>query len=1153
MTNPQVPAGSVPFLRARNICRWAGSFLLVTFALAGLRAQEQPSKESAAKSMLQLGAEGEYEIRPSNNVELRVTIPRPSFARLEIDPKDIGLTISVYAPDGGEILRAEGVNGAYGIEQIAFAAPVPGDYRVRLEAFEDARGNFTIVLRDLRPPTPEDADWLRAQSSLLDAIERGREGGSDRLQVAVQKVEAAGKTWREMKETAQEALALCWLGRLQLFQGQVREGAATFESATPVWHQLGNLRAEAQAIKSQAEAYYYVGSLQRALELSERALAMCRQGKDLRGEGETLNLLSMVYSRRGEMDKAIELLKATVATRERLGERSGQAASLGNLGVALSLRGENRSGAETLERALALAATTHNPRLQLSMLVNLARLFGQLAEFQDAVKYSQQGLDSARNIGDERSESVLLNNLGVFYQHLGQYQRSHDYFAQSLSLKRRMHDLEGEAATLGNIGYLFLAEKQYDQALEHLEEALLFLPTLGDRMLEGNLLNNMGDTYCEKANFTSALEHYQKALAVRTAIGDRWGEVYTRNGFGRAYLGLNRNSEALDAYERAVSLAREIEDRNSELGALGGLANVYRALGELDKAQKAIESALQILETSRAQLVLPEMRTSYLALYQDYYEAGVDILMQLGYKRPQSDFATPALEMHERGLARGLVDMLFEGGANIRGGVSAELLTRERNAREKLSAGIEHRMRARLSKADDHSISASDAEIALLTRDYEQVESELRSSSPAYAALTEPAPPKLAEIQSELEDDQTVLLEYSLGSEQSYGWLVTRTSVKPFELPPKTYIEDLARRYYQSLSGRVTAVRVDDSEVRKLAVELGQVLIGPIAPLIRGKRLVIIPTGALCYIPFEALGDPESNREFTPLILRHVVSNLPSASVLSLLRTERKSPDAPSKLIAIIADPVFEKSDPRVRHRRGGTTPAAKRDIEVSESDERGRGLMSLGRLVFSRQEAESIYSIFPAKRSIKLLDFQANLSTVLSPALSDYRMIHFATHGLFDSQHPERSALVLSLVDPAGNPQDGLLKMTDIFNLNLHADLVVLSACQTALGSDIRGEGLVGLARAFMYTGAKRVVASLWQVDDLATAELMRSFYADLVQGDNPVFALRRAKLELMKNRTWSSPYYWAPLTFQGEFRYKMAQQSLFSTFKGAEVRAPN
>lgn len=1123
---------------ARSNYKLARFLFFVGFALMPLSAQEGPPETRQATATLQLGVEEEYEIRPGRSVELHLRSGAPWFTRLEIDPRDIGLTVTVYTADGAEVIRAEGLSGAYGIQQIAFTAPKSGDYRVKLDSFEDASGNFTIALREMRAVVPADADWILAQTSLLDAIRFSREGGQDRLRAASQQLELARKVWREMKETRQEALALCWQGRLQILQAQAKEAAATFESGVAMWHQLGDLRAEAQARSSQAEAYIYVGPPQRALDLYEQALTMRRQGKDRRGEAETLNGMAIIYTVRGEAERAIELFSSVVAIRQSLGDRSGLAASLSNLANAHTLRGDNRSGAEALERALALAATTQNRRLETQILVNLARSFGLLAEFQKAVEYSQHGLDSARKIGDERSESILLNNLGVYYQSLGQYKRAHDYFVQSLTLKRRMHDLKGEAATLANLGYLSLASQEYDEALKGFQDALALIPIVGDRLLEGNILNNIGDTYCGKQDFNAAIENYQKALAVRTAIGDRWGEVYTRNGFGGAYLALKRNAEALDSYEHALSLAREIEDRNGELGAIGGMAHVQRALGELDQARESIESGLQILETARAKLVLPELRTSYVALHQDYYEFAVDVLMRLNDERPKSGFSTQALEMHERGLARSLVEMLSEARANIRSGVPADLLTRERDAREKLSAALEQRMRARFSKAGQNSGTTSDAKIAVLSRDYELVESELRATSPAYAALTQPAPPTSARIQSELQDDQTVLLEYALGAERSYGWLVSRTSVEAFQLPPKKYIEDLARRYYESLSARATAVRLDDSELKKLAIELGKALIGPVAHSIRGKRLVIIPTGALCYIPFEALGDPDTGREFTPLIVGHVISNLPSASVLPLLRgRDRKDRDVPSGLIAVIADPVFDKSDPRVRIPAEGSAPAATRDIDVSDSDTRGNEVISLGRLVFSRQEAESIYSIYPVKRSEKLLDFQASLSAVLSPELANYRIVHFATHGLFDSQHPDRSALVLSLVDPAGNPQPGLLKMSDIFNLDLPADLIVLSACQSALGSNIKGEGIVGLTRAFMYAGARRVVASLWKVDDLATAELMRSFYTELVRGDNPVVALRGAKLNLMKNRAWSSPYYWAPFIFQGEFRYGLPQ----------------
>jgi CHAT domain-containing protein/Tfp pilus assembly protein PilF len=1137
MTSPQLHSLSVQFLPPRNARGFVCSFLLFVVVFAHVQAQETGSLRPEDGGVLQLGVDEYHQIRPGNRVELLAQIKAPGVARLEIDPKDIGLTVAVYTPDGAEAFRAEGVSGAYGTLQFAFAAPSPGDYRIRIEPFEDASGDFTIVLRDLRPSTPIDADWIGAQASLLDAIRLSREGGPDRLRAASQQAELARKAWHELNEGRQEALALCWLGRLQILQSQVKEALATFESAASMWHELREQRAEAQAISSQAETYIYLGKPQKALELYEQALVMRRRIGDRRGEAETLNGIAIVDTIRGDTEKALGLFNSVIATRLSLGDRGGRAGSLSNLANVYTLRSDNRAAAETLEEALALAATTQNRRLETQILTNLARAYALLSDFQKALEHSQHGLDSARKVGDERTESALLNNLGTYYQYLGDYTRAHDYFQQSIELKRRIHDLKGEATVLTNLGWLSRALHAYDDALKHFQEAMALIPTVGDRLLEGNILNNIGDTYCDKEDFVAALENYDKAMGVRVAIGDRWGEVYTRNGFGRAYLGLKRNTEAVASYERAVSLAREIEDRNGELGALSGLAHAQRALSELDKTHESIESALQILETARAKVVLPELRTSYVAQYQDYYDFAVDVLMQLDNQRPQSGFSAKALEMHERGLARSLVETLSEARASISNGVPADMATRERALREKLSAIVEQRIRAQFGKAGQNSVAALDANIAALSRDYEQVESEIRTTSPAYAALTQPVPPRTTEIQAELEDDETVLLEYALGVERSYGWLVSRASVKAFELPPKKSIEALARRYYELLSDRTAALRRDDSEMRKIALELGKVLLGPIAPSIGGKRLVVIPTGALCYVPFEALGDPDSQRKFTPLITRHVISNLPSASVLPLLRAQTGEHNSQRKLVAIVADPVFDRFDTRVRTSAGQTRQPETRDVEISDDSTRGKQLLSLGRLVFSRQEAESIYSIYGPLRSEKLLDFQASLSNVLSPELAGYQMVHFATHGLFDSEHPERSALVLSLFDPAGNPQPGFLKMSDIFNLNLHADLIVLSACQSALGSDIKGEGLVGLTRAFMYAGAKRVVASLWKVDDLATAEMMRSFYKEMARGEDPVIALRRAKLNLMKNRVWSSPYYWAPFTFQGEFGYRLPQ----------------
>jgi CHAT domain-containing protein len=279
----------------------------------------------------------------------------------------------------------------------------------------------------------------------------------------------------------------------------------------------------------------------------------------------------------------------------------------------------------------------------------------------------------------------------------------------------------------------------------------------------------------------------------------------------------------------------------------------------------------------------------------------------------------------------------------------------------------------------------------------------------------------------------------------------------------------------------------------------------------------------------------------------HEVVNLPSASSLAVIRGETASRRPAEKTVAVLADPVFETNDPRValaRKRKSSgagdaqiaanAQPAGAASLEKAmRSFDAATGRAGLSRLPFSREEAEAIAALAPAGRVLKATGFQANRAAAISEELGRYRIVHFATHGLLNGEHPELSGLVFSLVDEDGKPQDGFLRLHEIFNLRLPADVVTLSACQTALGREVRGEGLIGLTRGFMYAGAPRVVASLWQVDDLATAELMKRFYQGMLkEGLRPAAALRAAQLEMAKQKRWASPFFWSAFVIQGDWK---------------------
>jgi CHAT domain-containing protein len=394
----------------------------------------------------------------------------------------------------------------------------------------------------------------------------------------------------------------------------------------------------------------------------------------------------------------------------------------------------------------------------------------------------------------------------------------------------------------------------------------------------------------------------------------------------------------------------------------------------------------------------------------------------------------------------------------------------------------------------------------------------------------------LAEIRRDVLGADTVLLEYALGEERSYLWVVSADSLSVHTLPGRRAVESAARSLHELLTvgpsgGSAAGPGAPANR------NLSELLLAPAAAALGEKRLLLVPDGALHYVPFAALSDPR--RPGSPLILRHEIVSVPSASVIAALRQANSARRPPSRRLAVFADPVFDAEDPRLPESFRRTSPRR------PESPVRGgeiamtRSAAAVGlpdrlpRLAFTRREARAILDLVPVEERFEALDFDVTRDAVRDSSLSEYRFLHFATHGFFNARQPELSGIVLSLVDANGHPRDGFLTATDIVDLRLPADVVVLSACRTALGKDIHGEGLVGITRAFFSAGARSVVASLWTVDDVATAELMKRFYAEMLGPERrrPAAALRAAQASMAQTRRWTAPYYWAGFLLQGEW----------------------
>jgi CHAT domain-containing protein len=447
-----------------------------------------------------------------------------------------------------------------------------------------------------------------------------------------------------------------------------------------------------------------------------------------------------------------------------------------------------------------------------------------------------------------------------------------------------------------------------------------------------------------------------------------------------------------------------------------------------------------------------------------------------------------------------------------------------------------------LRQGNAEELATLQKEISRLEDEYQQVQAAIRKSSPQYSALTQPQPLGLKEIQQQLDPD-TLLLEYSLGAERSYLWVVSHDSLKSYVLPRREEIQRIAQHAYQLLTARSvfdsteapvernSRIRNADREFQQASRDLSRMILAPAGGDLKSKRLVIVAAGALQYVPFAALSVPTLEGE-RPLIMQHEIVSLPSASAFAVQRQNLANRELAPKTLAVIADPVFSTGDPRFKSGAKPVPQNSTRSLVHAPASAAGTQL-SIPRLPFTRSEADRILAVARAGSNLKALDFRANRAMATSGELGKYRYVHFATHGYLDTTRAGLSAIVLSLFDEEGKPQDGFLRTHDIYNLKLPAELVVLSACETGLGKDVQGEGLEGLTRGFMYAGARRVVVSLWTVNDRATASLMHRLYTEILQNNKtPAAALRAAQIEMLRAGQWQSPYYWAPFVMQGEWK---------------------
>ncbi len=774
--------------------------LLLSGAVNAAKSQQEsvasPAQEQASAYTLAVGQPVAREMRGGEQHTYQVTLSAGQYARMVVDQKGIDVVLALLGADGKPLLEVD--NNLSGTRGMEVVSLVA-----------EVSGAYLFNVRSL---------------------EKGASAG--RYEVRIEDLRAATEADRTRVAAERSYFAGAQLQGERTAESR-RKAIERYGEALRLMREAGDRRGEAMTLTNMGTVYNLLAEPQKALEHLDQALTVWRAIGDRHLEAITLSINGRVYYALGEPQKALESYSLALPVMRAVGDQSGEAGTFTQIGTVYRLLGEP----------------------------------------QKALDHFAQALPLWRAVGDRRNEATVLNNMGTVYNLLGEPQKAFHYFQQVLPLARAIGDRRVEAVTLSNMGNVYNLLGEPEKALGHLDQALALAREIGDRRTEAAVLTHTGTAYSSLREQRKAVEYLERALQLRVAVSDRQGEAITLNHLGRAFDLWGEPQKGVGVLSARLCRSGGLwEIATGKSRPFTGWPAPNPKLDDLLRASQRTEAALAIINTLRTKVASRDLRASYFASVQDLYKLHIDLLMRLHRRQPAAGFDVAALKAYEQARARSLIDMLAEASADIRQGVDPGLLARERSLQQMLNAEAERQMRLFGGQHTEESASAVRRKIEELLTQLLAIEAELKAHSPRYAALTQPAPLGLTEIQTAVTDDATLLLEYSLGEERSYLWAVTATSFSSYELPPRAVIEAAARRCYELLTARNRYVKFEtadekrervqqaDAEYPHAATALSQMLLGPVAAQLGRKRLLVVPDGALEYLPFAALTVPGKRR-----------------------------------------------------------------------------------------------------------------------------------------------------------------------------------------------------------------------------------------------------------------------------------------------------
>ena len=949
--------------RRRTLSRTDAFLRLIVVALVGM------SGDAAQDDVrtLEQGPSVDRTLSGGECHRYRLLLGAGQVARLTVDQGARDLAVKIHRGDAVEDLDGRW----HGPEDVSIQATSPGWHHLEIcsvlaSPLVDA---YAVTMNAIEPLTPGEAQRLEAQRLSTSAKQLLAKATGASLQSAIAVYEKVLPLWRALGDAYGEAQTHNALGLLITLLGNPAKGVASYELALPIWQQLGYRTGEAETLGNIGAAYSLQGNKRLALTYHESALRILRAIGNRYLELFALNGIGAAYMELGEPQKALDHFEQVRALAERIGDFSASFRALNNLGTVYDLQGEPQKALDAYDSVLTLCARMSDLRCEANVRTNRGTLSRRLGDFEAALEQYRRGIEAAKSSGDIRSQAFSLQFMGVTYQELG----------------------------------------QLDNALRCYEQAMAIFQKIQDRRGEGTLRVQMGKLFFDRRAHDRALESYRAGVQLLNQIGDIRNEVQGHHGLALVQAASGELDLARRNLEQVLVLAAPLNDRQTQAEMLLSLARIERDLGALEEASRRIDLALELVESLRGKVTQQRLRTSFLASRLRFYEVAIDVRMRLHERQPANGHDARAFEISERFRARSLLDMLSELGADLRGTADPQLLDRERLLQERLSAKAQRQLSLGISKQSTGEAAEIGKEIEQIIEELEALASQIRRSSPRYATLTQFVPLSVSDVQRELLDDNTAVLEIALGEQQSYGWLVTPRTIVSAKLPPRAEIESAARRVYELVTARVPRssnesatdwarrIRAAEADYPAAVRDLSQMLIRPFASHLTA-RLVVIPDGALQYVPFAALEDPRAAGS-QPLIVDHEIVTLPSIATLKALRQENSNRPPARGRVAVLADPVVDPSDSRLslpnRSVRSSSSTATDRRFALRASPDLEQSLgditpddtqAGLARLKGTGREAEIIAALVPADQRLIAHGFEATRELATSPLLGELR-----------------------------------------------------------------------------------------------------------------------------------------------------------------------